>query len=125
IGLVFIPLNTSAFATLPPHLRTDASSLMNLFRSIGSSLGVAVLTAILSYNIQSAHTDLGANFTSGTFAKIDLSALDRFQAYGGAVLAIADAEVNRQGAIIAYTDDFRAMMWLAWLIVPLVLLIKP
>ena len=42
IGLVFIPLNAAAFATLPPHLRTDGSSLLNLTRSVGSSVGISV-----------------------------------------------------------------------------------
>lgn len=125
IGMVFIPLNTSAFATLPPHLRTDASSLMNLFRSIGSSLGIAVLTAILTRNLQIAHVDLGANITASASTFIDLSSIDRFGTLGSAAMAMADAEVNRQAAIIAYTDDFRAMMWLSWLVVPLVLIIKP
>lgn len=124
IGMVFIPLNTSAFATLMPHLRTDASSLMNLFRSIGSSLGIAVLTAILTRNLQIAHVDLGANITASASTFIDLSAIDRFGTLGSAVMAMADAEVNRQAAVIAYTDDFRAMMWLCWLVVPLVMLIK-
>jgi len=124
IGLVFIPLNTSAFATLAPHLRTDASSLMNLFRSIGSSLGVAVLTAILTRNLQIAHADIGANITESSASMIDLSALDRYGNLGGAALSIADGMVNRQAAIIAYTDDFWAMMWLALAIVPLVLLMR-
>ena len=33
MGMVFIPLTVSAFATLPPQLRTDGSSLLNLSRS--------------------------------------------------------------------------------------------
>lgn len=124
IGLVFIPLNTSAFATLAPHLRTDASSLLNLFRSIGSSLGVAVLTAMLAGNLQRAHEEIGANLTSNSASIIDLSTIDRFQGIGRAVLALADAEVNRQAAMIAYIDDFWAMMWLGFLAAPLVILMK-
>lgn len=124
IGLVFIPLNTSAFATLAPHLRTDASSLMNLFRNIGSSLGIALLTAILASNIQILHSELGANITANSVGSFDLSALDRYQDVGGAALAMADAEVSRQAIMIAYLDDFWAMMWLTFCVVPLVLLIR-
>src|SRR5690606_36245170 len=104
--------------------RTDASSLMNLFRNIGSSLGVAVLTAILASNIQLSHSDLGANITASTIGFFDLSALDRYQNMGGAAAAIADAEINRQAALIAYIDNFWVMMWMAFLTCPLVLLIK-
>jgi DHA2 family multidrug resistance protein len=124
VGLVFIPLNTSAFATLAQHQRTDASSLMNLFRNIGSSLGVAVLTAILAKNIQTSHSDLGANITANSTGYIDLSALDRYQDLGGSALAIVDGMINRQAAMIAYVDDFYVMMWLTWLTAPFVLLMK-
>jgi len=124
VGLVFIPLNTSAFATLSQHLRTDASSLMNLFRNIGSSLGVAVLTAILAQNIQTSHADLGANITANSTGYIDVSALDRYQDLGGAAFAVMDGMINRQAAMIAYIDDFHVMMWLTWLTAPLVLLMR-
>ena len=40
-------------------------------------------------------------------------------------LAALNAEVTRQAAIIAYIDDFRLMMFLTLLAVPLLLLIKP
>ena len=36
-----------------------------------------------------------------------------------------DLEVNRQAAMMAYVSDFRAMMWLTLLTMPLLLLIKP
>ncbi len=124
VGLVFIPLNTSAFATLEQRFRTDASSLMNLFRNIGSSLGVAVLTAILAANLQTSHSDLGANITANSLGYVDLSALDRYRELGGSALAIVDGMVNRQAAMIAYVDDFYVMMWLTWITAPFVLLMK-
>lgn len=124
IGLVFIPLNIAAFTTLPAHLRTDASSLMNLCRSIGSSLGVSMLTALLVRNMQAAHEELGANITSSTTGVIDISSLDRFQQFGSATLAFADGMVNRQAAMIAYLNDFWAMMWLTFATAPLVLLMR-
>lgn len=124
IGLVFIPLNTSAFATLSPHFRTDASSLMNLFRNIGSSLGISVLTAMLAKNMQVSHADLGANITANSSGYIDLSGLDRYQDYGGAALGVVNGLVTKQAAMIAYLDDFHVMMWLTWIAAPLVFLMR-
>src|SRR5262249_49841736 len=37
IGLVFVPLSTVAFATLPAQLRTSGTSMLTLVRNIGSS----------------------------------------------------------------------------------------
>jgi DHA2 family multidrug resistance protein len=42
-----------------------------------------------------------------------------------AALAMADAEINRQAAFIAYLDDFWLMMWVTFAAIPLVLLLRP
>jgi DHA2 family multidrug resistance protein len=124
IGLVFIPLNATAFATLPPHLRTDGSSLLNLTRSVGSSIGISVAMTLLARNLQRSHEELAAHVTPEASAMLDLSALDRFQQYGRAGLTVVDAEINRQAAMIAYLNDFHLMMWLSLAAVPLVLLMR-
>ena len=64
MGLVFIPLQVSAFATLSPALRTDGSSLLNLFRSLGASAGISLMSVLLARNIQTAHADLAAGAPS-------------------------------------------------------------
>jgi len=124
IGLVFIPLNAAAFATLPPELRTDGSSLLNLTRSVGSSIGISIVMTLLARNLQRNHEELAAYVTPQASAMLDLSTLDRFQQYGRAGLAVADAEINRQAAMIAYLNDFHLMMWLSLAAVPLVLLMR-
>ena len=124
IGLVFIPLNATAFATLPPHLRTDGSSLLNLTRSVGSSVGISVVVTLLARNLQRSHEELAAYVTPQASATLDLSTLDRFQQYGAAGLSVIDAEVTRQAAMIAYLNDFYLMMWLSLAAVPLVLLMR-
>ena len=124
IGLVFIPLNAAAFATLPPELRTDGSSLLNLTRSVGSSVGISIAMTLLARNLQRNHEELAGYVTPQASAMFDLSTLDRFQQYGRAGLAVVDAEVNRQAAMIAYLNDFYLMMWLSLAAVPLVLLMR-
>src|SRR6267143_100682 len=44
-GLVFVPLSTVAFLTLPNHLRTDGTSMLTLMRNVASSLGISVVIA--------------------------------------------------------------------------------
>ncbi len=122
MGLVFIPMNASAFATLPALLRTDGSSLLNLSRSIGSSVGISIVTSLLARNLQTSHSDLAGKITASFTQVIDFSTLDRFQDYGEAVLRLVDAEVNRQAAMIAYVDDFYLMMWMTFAMVPFTLL---
>ena len=47
-GLVFIPLSTVAFLTLPNHLRTDGTSMLTLVRNVASSIGISVVIAQLT-----------------------------------------------------------------------------
>lgn len=124
IGLVFIPLNTLAFATLPPHYRTDASSLTNLARTVGSSVGIAIMAYLLSRNTQIAHSDLAGTVDHSATSVIDLGTVDRYQEFGDAGLRMLDIEVNRQAAMVAYIDDFYMMMWLTLAVIPLVLFLR-
>ncbi len=124
MGLVFIPLQVSAFATLSPRLRTDGSSLLNLMRSLGASAGISWMTVLLARNIQTAHADLGSNITAATGSLVDVSTIDRFQTLGDTAISLIDAEVNRQAAMIAYVNDFWLMMWITLAAAPLTLLMR-
>ena len=125
MGLIFIPLNTMAFATIPPQYRTDGASLLNLFRSIGASVGISVVTTLLGSNTQTSHQDLVSHITNSSFSLIDPSTADRFGIAGDTVMAMINAEINRQAAMIAYIDNFWAMMWVTLAAVPLVILLRP
>jgi len=58
MGLVFVPMNMVAFATLSPQLRTDGAGLSNLVRNIGSAVGVSLTTNLLAYSVQTIHAQL-------------------------------------------------------------------
>ncbi len=124
IGFVFIPLNSIAFATLPPPLRTEGSSLLNLARSVGSSIGISVVITLAANNTQRHHAALAEHVTPELASAIDLSSLDRYQRYGEAALMVVDAEVTRQAAMLAYLDDFLLMAGLCAAAAPLVLLMR-
>lgn len=125
MGLVFIPLNVSAFGTLPPRLRTDGSSLLNLFRSLGASVGISLTTVMLARNLQTAHADIASEVTGASISSmVDVSTIDRYQNLGEAALRIIDLEVNRQAAMVAYVDDFWMMMWMTLAAVPLAFIMR-
>jgi len=58
MGLVFVPMNMVAFATLSPQLRTDGAGLTNLMRNIGSAIGVSLTSTILANSVQTIHAQL-------------------------------------------------------------------
>ena len=124
-GLVFIPINILAFSTLPPSQRTEASSIMNLCRGVGGSIGISIVIVALARNMQISHADIAGNITgeSGGGA-VDFSSMDRFQQMGDAAMSMVNAEVTRQAAMVAYIDDFYLMSWATLLMVPLLLLLR-
>ena len=122
-GFLFVPLNTMAFATLPPQYRTEASALLNLMRNMGASIGISVVTALLAQNIQISHSDLAGHFTQFKLPVDPNMALSAGSA-GDVVMSMIDMEINRQAAMIAYLDDFRFMMWACIAALPLILLLR-
>jgi DHA2 family multidrug resistance protein len=124
VGFVFLPVNIAAFSTLKPQLRAEGSSLLNLFRSVGSSIGISIMSAMLTRNIQVSHSDLAAHVSGNIGGLVDLSTVDRYQSIADTGLAMVNGEVTRQATMIAYIDDFYLMMWLALATLPLILLLK-
>lgn len=124
MGLVFIPLNMSAFATLAPRHRTEGASLLNLFRSVGSSAGISLVMMMLVRNTQVSHADLSGHVTPFSLPSIDPGNAQMLGDAGTTALAMIDAEINRQALMIAYLDDFKLMMIVTVLAIPLVVLLR-
>jgi DHA2 family multidrug resistance protein len=124
MGLAFTPLNGMAFSTLPPHHRTEGASLMNLARSLGASAGISLVTTMLARSIQTSHAALAENINAQTLGSLDPNLLQALGRSGEAVLAMANAEINRQALMIGYLNDFWAMAIVTALAVPLVLLLR-
>ena len=124
MGLVFMPLNSLAFATLEQHYRTDGSSLLNLMRSIGQSAGISMVTVFLARNQQTSHADLAQHITDHVVPGFNLGQLFQLGQMSDAVFGMVDNMVNQQAAMIAYIDDFYLMSWLTIAVLPLVLLLQ-
>ncbi len=124
LGLIFVPLNTMAFATLPGRYRTEAASLLNLARNIGSSVGISIVTAVLGYNVQVSHADLAAHVTPFTGALVDPALAQSLGRVGDTAIALVNAEVNRQAMMIAYLDDFKLMLVTTLVMIPFIALLR-
>ncbi|MFL6696425.1 MAG: DHA2 family efflux MFS transporter permease subunit [Vitreoscilla sp.] len=122
IGFTFVPLSTVAFATLAPDLRNDGTPIFSLLRNIGSSVGISIVQAMLTSGTARAHAELASDITAGNFGFQSLPAAANPANPAG--LGLIDALVNRQAAMMAYLDDFRFMLALTLVALPLLLLIR-
>jgi len=124
LGFIFVPMSTLTFATLEPRFRTEAAGLFSLMRNIGSSIGVSVVTALLSQYTQINHAILSEHvspYNPMMRSPWLPSMWDLAQPAGRAAL---DAVITQQAATIAYLNDFRFMMYVALLSLPLILLLR-
>jgi len=122
IGFTFVPLSTVTFATLPSALRNDGTPIYSLLRNVGGSVGISIVQALLTQGATRAHAELAPDIAAGNPVLGALPAMMSPASTSG--LAMINAEVNRQAAMFAYLDDFRFMLALTLLSMPLLLLIR-
>jgi DHA2 family multidrug resistance protein len=124
LGFLFVPLTTVTFATLAPEQRADGTGLYNLSRNVGSSVGISVVSYLLTRNNQVNHATIASHVTAFNHAfdnGIVQHALSPWTASGRAAL---DQVIQTQASIISYIDDFKLMMILSLAAVPLLLLLR-
>jgi MFS transporter, DHA2 family, multidrug resistance protein len=124
LGFLFVPLSTVTFATLTHEQRADATGLYNLSRNVGSSVGISVVSYLLTRNGQINHATIASSVTATNHAfnnSVVMHAMSPWTAGGRAAL---DQVIQMQAAIISYIDDFKLMMILSLMAIPLVLLLR-
>jgi DHA2 family multidrug resistance protein len=114
-GFIYVPIAAVTFSTLSRDLRNEATSVFNLMRNIGSSIGISVVEALLVRNTQIMHSALTAHVTQYTLAR---------PGFLGGTLAMLNRQVTEQAAMIAYNDDFKLMMILTLCLIPCVFLLR-
>lgn len=124
LGFMFVPLSTITFATLPSHLRTQGTALYSLMRNIGSSIGISLVIFLLTRNTQLVHAELAGQVTPFNDALGQAGPSHFWNLATTVGKAALNAEVTRQASVVAYANDFKLMMLVALVALPLVLLLK-
>jgi DHA2 family multidrug resistance protein len=121
LGLVFVPLNTLAFATIAPALRVDATAFFSLIRNVGQGVGISLVTAVLTQMIAVNTSELATNVTLNSGPVRDLPGV---LAGIPTVFAQLSGLVQQQAAMIAYLDDFALMAAVTLVSVPIVFFLR-
>jgi MFS transporter, DHA2 family, multidrug resistance protein len=124
LGFLFVPLSAVTLGTLPPEQRTEGAGLYNLARNIGSSVGISVVTSLLTQNTQANHAELAQHVTAVNRV-FETPAITQFwNPATDAGRAALDAMITLQAQIIAYIDDFKLMMIVTLAAIPLLIVFK-
>ena len=124
MGLVFVPMQMVAFATLSPQRRTDGTGLSNLMRNIGSAFGVSLTTTVLSNSIQTIHAQLSAS--ASTFNRaLDVNGPSMLMnpriPFG---LANLNSLLQYRATVEAYSNDFLFMLLISLPVFVIIWLMK-
>jgi len=123
LGLLFVPITTAAFATLPGNLRTGGTAMLTLVRNIGSSIGISMVIAQLTSETTVMHARLAEDVTpfNGALQMPNVSSILNIATDSGR--AMLDAIVTQQATLIAYLNDFKLLMVLTLIVIPLIFII--
>ena len=97
--------------------------MTSLARNIGASIFIAISGSLVARNIQVSHADLAQHITPFKQQFLQPEFMENTP-NGSAALAMIEAELNRQAAMVAYVDVFWLTMWMAILALPLVFLLS-
>jgi MFS transporter, DHA2 family, multidrug resistance protein len=124
LGLVFVPLNTIAFATLPGEFRTDGTALWTLIRNLGSSVGISLVIAELTTMATTFHSQIAESVTPFNDALRAPGVAGILSTVTDSGRALLEGLVSQQAAVMAYSNDFLLMTFVSLLAFPLLLLIR-
>jgi MFS transporter, DHA2 family, multidrug resistance protein len=117
-GMVYVPLAAVTFATLAATFRNEGTAMFSLIRNVGSSIGISVVTTMLTRNTQVMHSRLAESVTP-YFNPLHPAAASTARG-----MAMVNHTVTNQAAMIAYNNDFKMMMILTLCAIPLVALLR-
>ncbi|HYX69466.1 MAG TPA: DHA2 family efflux MFS transporter permease subunit [Terriglobales bacterium] len=133
LGLLFVPLTTVTHDPIPQEQMGNATSIFNLMRNIGGSIGIASMTTLVARNTQRHINILGAHVTPyDTPTRLMFEGLRRAFLAQGSDLATATrrayaalfAMVRQQAAMLSFMDAFRLLGIFFLLALPLILLMR-
>ena len=123
VGLIWAPIATTAFWTLPTASRAEAASMFHLTRNIASSFFISICVAEIvrstginysrmAENVSSYNPSLALPWVMGAWDPTSLQGLQKIS-----------NEIARQSALIAYLNAFGMFTAACAVTIPLILLI--
>jgi DHA2 family multidrug resistance protein len=124
MGFIFVPLSAVAFATLAARYRAEGTAMFSLIRNIGMSIGISIVVTLLGREVQRSHAALSESITPFRAALHGPDVPSFWSSLHGTGLVALNGEVSRQALTIAYVNDFRFMLYMSVLALPLLFLMR-
>ncbi|MCB1369235.1 MAG: DHA2 family efflux MFS transporter permease subunit [Rhodobacteraceae bacterium] len=124
MGLFFVPMSTLAFQNIGPDRQDEASGIYGVTRSIGGSVGIAIVGWQVASRMQFHWSVLSAQITPfSDAARAYLAPLGLAPDSAAGVAQLA-AQVQSQAAMLAFQDAFWLSGLAAFAMLPVVLILQ-
>lgn len=124
MGLFFVPMSTLAFQNVGPDKQDEASGIYGVTRSLGSSVGIALVGWQVASRMQFHYATLASGITPFDAAARSWLAplnLDPASVEGAAQIA---GQIQQQASLLAFQDAFWLTGLAAFLMLPVVLILQ-
>jgi len=133
LPLIFVPIMTASFDGIPPSKTDQASALINAARNTGSSIGVSIVSNVLTHREQFHQSRLVEQVipSSPQYQDTLQHVTNYFTANGSSLAQAHDqaiqwigAQVQAQASFLGYMDAFWVLMLISLSAVPLALALR-
>ena len=133
LALLFVPLTTITMNPIPKEGMGNATSLFNLMRNVGGSVGIAMVTTMFARRQQVFSNVLGGHVTPYNPKSVAMfnGLTHNFMAHGSDAATARHqgyialfGMVQRQAVMLSFVDVFNILGVIFLLMVPLVLVMK-
>jgi DHA2 family multidrug resistance protein len=133
MALTFVPLTTATMQAIPQQRMGNATSLFNLMRNIGGSVGIAVTGTLLTRQRQAIGTVLGENLSAYDVQTQTLLAQMKaaFMARGADAVTATErayaalhAMLLQQASMVSFVWLFRLLGGIFLMLLPLILIMR-
>jgi DHA2 family multidrug resistance protein len=133
LAMIFVPLTTVAMARIPREQMGNATSIFNLLRNVGGSIGIAGVTTLLERVGQTHMTTLNSHVTQfDPHTRMLYEGLKRTMMAHGAPAATAARQayamlygmIARQAAMLSFVQVFRVLAVVFLMVLPLLLVMR-
>jgi MFS transporter, DHA2 family, multidrug resistance protein len=133
LPMIFVPIMTASFDGIPPSLTDQASALINAARNTGGSIGVSIVSNVLTHREQFHQSRLVEQVvpSSAQYQNTLQQVTSYFAAHGSSLAQAHDQaiqwigqQVQAQASFLGYMDAFWVLMLISLSAVPLALALR-
>ena len=133
LAFLFVPISTVAYLTLPDKYRSDGAALFSMFRNVFGSIGISLSTAAVTERSQADQAHLSSFMTPlrQGYNTLIQETEQTLRSLGRAASVVHQEAVahtyqtyTKQAQVLAYGNVYQYTALVAFLVVPLCLLIS-